>query len=76
MRNFIFHFFILLFNISSFLSQQEAIIWKKAQKLTSQLSIEQKIAQTCQITLDALLKTDANGQVIKPIQIDPLKCEN
>jgi beta-glucosidase len=75
MRNLIFISFILLINVTDFYSQQDAIIWKKAQKLTSQLSTDQKIAQTCQVTLDALLKTDANGQVIKPIQIDPLKCE-
>jgi beta-glucosidase len=75
-HNFIFLFFLSLSQLAN--SQrisEDQLVWKKAQKLTSCLSIDQKIAQTCQVTLDALLKTDANGQVIKPIVIDPKKCE-
>ena len=75
-HNFIFLFFLSLSQlvISQRISEDQSV-WKKAQKLTSCLSIDQKIAQTCQVTLDALLKTDANGQVIKPIELDPKKCE-
>lgn len=75
MRKSLFLFFILFGNLATSFSQEDGVLWKKAQKLTSQLSTQQKIAQTCQVTLDALLKTDATGQVIKPIQIDPVKCE-
>ena len=75
MRQSLFLFFILFGNLATSFSQEDGVLWKKAQKLTSQLSTEQKIAQTCQVTLDALLKTDATGMVIKPIQLDPVKCE-
>ncbi len=75
MRKSLFLFFILFGNLATSFSQEDGILWKKAQKLTSQLSTEQKIAQTCQVTLDALLKTDANGKVIIPIQIDRIKCD-
>lgn len=75
-QNFIILFFLCLSQlvISQRTSEDQAV-WKKAQKLTSCLTTDQKIAQTCQVTLDALLKTDADGQVIKPIEIDPKKCE-
>ncbi|MFM8241494.1 MAG: glycoside hydrolase family 3 N-terminal domain-containing protein [Crocinitomicaceae bacterium] len=75
------HIFIILFFLSisqlviSQRTSEDQAVWKKAQKLTSCLTTDQKIAQTCQVTLDALLKTDASGQVIKPIEIDPKKCE-
>ncbi len=75
MRKSLYLFFILFGNLATSFSQEDGVLWKKAQKLTSQLSTEQKIAQTCQVTLDALLKTDANGKVIIPIQIDRIKCD-
>ena len=75
MRQSLFLFFILFGNLATSFSQEDGVLWKKAQKLTSQLTTEQKIAQTCQVTLDALLKTDANGKVILPIQIDRTKCD-
>jgi beta-glucosidase len=75
MRKSLFLFFILFGNLATSFSQEDGVLWKKAQKLTSQLSTQQKIAQTCQVTLDALLKTDVKGRVITPIQIDPQKCE-
>lgn len=37
------------------------------------MSLEEKVGQTCQITLDVLLKRDAEGKVIEPIQVDPEK---
>lgn len=75
-QNLILPLFIFIFQYCySQFSYNDKEVWKKAQKLTSQLSTDQKIAQTCQVTLDALLKTDAKGQVIIPIQIDPQKCE-
>jgi beta-glucosidase len=41
--------------------------------LISQMSIEEKVGQTCQITLDAIHRTDDKGQALVPAQIDPNK---
>lgn len=41
--------------------------------LISQMSIEEKVGQTCQITLDAIHKTDEKGQALVPAQIDKVK---
>lgn len=41
--------------------------------LISQMSIEEKVGQTCQITLDAIHKTDDKGQALVPAQIDKAK---
>lgn len=46
---------------------------KKIKTLLKQMSLEEKIGQTCQITLDAILKSDAKGQSIDPPIIDPNK---
>jgi len=75
MRNSFYLLFVLFGNLATIISQEDGVVWKKAQKLTGSLTTDQKIAQTCQVTLDALLKTDAKGQVIKPIEIDPKKCD-
>jgi beta-glucosidase len=41
--------------------------------LIAQMSIEEKVGQTCQITLDAIHRTDAQGQALVPAQIDQAK---
>jgi len=41
--------------------------------LISQMSIEEKVGQTCQITLDAIHQTDEKGQALVPTQIDKAK---
>jgi beta-glucosidase len=41
--------------------------------LIEQMSIEEKVGQTCQITLDAIHRTDEKGQALVPAQIDPNK---
>ena len=41
--------------------------------LISQMSIEEKVGQTCQITLDAIHKTNEKGQALVPAQIDKAK---
>jgi beta-glucosidase len=41
--------------------------------LIAQMSIEEKVGQTCQITLDAIHRTDEKGQALVPAQIDPNK---
>ena len=54
-------------------AQNDKETWKKACKIASKLSTEEKIAQTCQLTLDALLKLNNKGQVITPIELDEEK---
>lgn len=43
------------------------------ENIISNLSIEEKVGQTCQITLDAILKKDENGLLLNPIEIDSNK---
>ncbi len=74
MRRFILLILFIYLN-NHFYAQNDFDLLKRAKSLTAKLSVDQKIAQTCQVTLDALLKTDANGQVKKPIELDPKKCE-
>jgi beta-glucosidase len=49
---------------------------KKIKILLKQMSIDEKIGQTCQITLDAILKSNAKGQSIDPPLIDPDKLKS
>ncbi len=51
----------------------EKTIEEKISLLMANMSLEEKIGQTCQITLDAVLKTDANGTVVEPVQLDASK---
>jgi beta-glucosidase len=46
---------------------------KKINKIIKSMSIEEKVGQTCQITLDAILKSNESGGSIEPAQIDPEK---
>lgn len=41
--------------------------------ITEGLTLEEKIGQTCQITLDAVLETDAQGRTTVPLKIDTNK---
>ncbi len=43
---------------------------RKIDAMISQMSLEEKVGQTCQITLDAILKKDAANKLIEPHQID------
>jgi beta-glucosidase len=45
----------------------------KIDKILAKLTLEEKIGQTCQITLDAILKTNAKGQALEPLEIDAEK---
>ena len=49
--------------------KQEAAI----EKTLSSLSLEEKVGQTCQITLDAILKKDSSNTLLEPHQIDDKK---
>lgn len=39
----------------------------------AQMSIEEKVGQTCQITLDVISRTDAKGAVLAPCEVDTAK---
>ncbi|MEY3199718.1 MAG: hypothetical protein RJA13_1676, partial [Bacteroidota bacterium] len=51
----------------------DPILESKITQLLAKMSLEEKVGQTCQITLDALLATDASGKVLEPLKIDPIK---
>ena len=48
---------------------------KEIDALIKKMSLEEKIGQTCQITLDAILQKDAANVLIEPHQIDLKKLE-
>ena len=53
--------------------QFEKSVEEKIKLLMANMSLEEKIGQTCQITLDAVLKTDTVGKILEPLQIDEVK---
>jgi len=53
--------------------QFEKSVEEKIKLLMANMSLEEKIGQTCQITLDAILKTDTIGKILEPLQIDEIK---
>jgi len=46
---------------------------KQIENLIENMNIEEKVGQTCQITLDAILKKDSLGILFEPHQIDQAK---
>lgn len=71
-----------LFGLSSFLSWTQQIksittpeIEQKIEELLKSMSVGEKVGQTCQVTLDVLLKTDSEGKVIEPVSVDPKKVQ-
>ena len=52
---------------SFYIDKQEE---KKIDVLLSKMTIEEKVGQTCQITLDAILQKDESNKLIEPHQID------
>jgi hypothetical protein len=38
--------------------------------LIKELTLEEKVGQTCQVTLDVILKRDAKGNALVPAQVD------
>lgn len=68
-------FFLQFFVISSVFSQVDEQLEARIQQAISQMSLKEKVGQTCQITLDALLKTDASGKVLEPAQLDEVKLQ-
>ncbi len=48
-------------------------IERRIDEIIEKMSLEEKVGQSCQITLDAILKRDISNNVIEPIQIDTQK---
>ena len=65
--------FCLLLVKLSYSQNTDAQSQKEAKRRLKQLSTEEKIAQTCQLTLDAVLKVDEKGRVLEPLQLDEVK---
>ena len=57
---------------SFYIDKQEE---KKIDVLLSKMTIEEKVGQTCQITLDAILQKDESNKLIEPHQIDLKKLD-
>jgi beta-glucosidase len=72
-------FFLFLFscdsnkNTSSF--ELDPVAEKEIDALIKKMSVEEKVGQTCQITLDAILQKDVANVLIEPHQIDLKKLE-
>lgn len=52
------------------------IIDKKVDMLLSKMTLEEKVGQMTNLTLDAISKTDASGKIIEPHQIDDQKLKD
>ena len=50
-------------------------IEKEVDAVLQSMSVEEKVGQTCQVTLDVLLVRDSSGNVVEPIRIDPDKIQ-
>jgi beta-glucosidase len=48
-------------------------IESKIDKILSEMTLKEKVGQTCQITLDGLFKRDENNKVIEPAEFDAEK---
>jgi beta-glucosidase len=57
----------------NFNQKLDPVVEKKISTLLQKMSLEEKVGQTCQITLDAILKSDASGKTLEPVSIDPIK---
>lgn len=66
---------VVITRLSSFAQQFEVdpATEKEIEKILSKLSLVEKVGQTCQVTLDALLARDETGKLLEPIQFDPEK---
>jgi len=52
---------------------QDSEIEQKISEIIAGMSLQEKVGQTCQITLEVLLKRDSNNNVVEPIRIDTNK---
>ncbi len=57
----------------NFNQKLDSVVEKRINTLMGKMSLKEKVGQTCQITLDAILKTDVTGKTVEPIAVDPIK---
>ena len=60
-------------NVESNLFSLDNNIELRIDSLIETLTLEEKVGQTCQITLDAILKKDTLGVLLEPHEIDQKK---
>ena len=72
-----FALFFCLLAFSSFAQnfnqKLDSVVEQRINILMKKMTLEEKVGQTCQITLDAILKTDVTGKTVEPIAVDPIK---
>ena len=70
---------LIIISIFYFINNSNSIVEKsnfpllyeeKINNMINQMTIEEKVGQTCQITLDAILQKDSNGKLLDPHTID------
>ena len=59
----------VLFSCATMRTQKDPVE-NRIDALLKELSLEEKIGQTCQVTLDVILKRDAKGNALIPAQVD------
>jgi beta-glucosidase len=64
---------ILIFSSCSNKDRTNNELEERINRIIKEMSVEEKVGQTCQITLDALLKKDENGLLVSPIKFDDQK---
>ncbi len=71
MKHFIFAAALVavLFSCATMRTQKDPIE-NRIDALLKELSLEEKVGQTCQVTLDVILKRDAKGNALIPAQVD------
>jgi beta-glucosidase len=67
---------VLLAAIYSNAQQTTIGINKRADALLAKMTLEEKVGQMTQVTLDVVLKTGADGKAVNPLQIDTEKLKN
>lgn len=65
--------FMLIVQLPVFAQKAASTVEAEITARINKMSLEEKVGQTCQITLDALLKTDATGKPLEPAQLDEAK---
>ncbi len=71
MKHFIFAAALVavLFSCATMRTQKDPVE-NRIDALLKELSLEEKVGQTCQVTLDVILKRDAKGNALIPAQVD------
>ncbi len=77
MKRHISNLIVFIFALTTCFSQDSKISTPKIEaeidRIISEMTLAEKVGQTCQITLDVLLLRDSTGKTIEPLQIDPIK---